>query len=205
MHLPYEHRDRQPIPREAGGRRSEAEGRVGVRPDCGVADTRRHGARKVWLTLNRERSSGSRRLRAGTPSSGRWPSWACGERCRSSAPRSATHMLRYRAIWGELPAVDNQPAVGSRFRLCLDLVRLVLHRVRHRRLCTADLHGSLKYGFHVLTKSCSRPEYAGHPSRRSVRVNRQSSGPAAHVRRVEGGTPRRPRARRPYLGRSVRW
>ena len=95
-----------------------------------------YGVRKVWRQLKREgvevaRCTVARLMRE----------WAC--MASSAASRSHHDQRQGRALPAgsrqpAVPGAGAQPALGVRLHLCLDLDRLRLCRLRHRRLCPAD-------------------------------------------------------------------
>ena len=128
----YEHRSRNPSVREQ--RDEELKPKIAA---VHAANYGVYGVRKVWLTLNRERPADAPPIARCTverlmgelelP----WCGAGQGQAHHDQRPEGAEAA---RSGGPQLRATGTGPAVGSRLHLCLDVVGLVLHRVRHRRL-----------------------------------------------------------------------
>ena len=131
----YEHRTRKPTEREL--RDEELKPRIAAvhASNYGV-----YGARKVWLILNRERSEDEAPIARCTVER------LMGELGLAGAVRGKVKKTTISDPKAPKPLdlVDRKFAPGTRssmgcgLHLLLDVVRLVLYRVRHRRLCPAD-------------------------------------------------------------------
>ena len=128
----YEHRSRTPSTREMRDEELKPKITAAHAANYGV-----FGARKVWLTLNRERAAGEapiarctvERLMAQLGLAG-----AVRGKVKRTTISDPTRTEAARPGEPQLPAARTGPALGCRLHLRLHLVGLVLHRVRHRRL-----------------------------------------------------------------------
>ena len=132
----YEHRSRKPTAREA--RDGELKPKIAA---VHAANYGVYGARKVWLTLNRERAAEEPPIARCTVER------LMGEMNLAGAVRGkgqADHDQRpegaqaARSGRPQLRAAGTRLPVGRGLHVCLDVVGLVLHRVRHRRLRPQD-------------------------------------------------------------------